>query len=488
MKKWGWLAGILCFSVILALFAIDLFLTAVPKEVFFALLGMMVAMTFFLIAKGSGRFIVGLTAVLTVVAVSAALCGIYLNPYYNGVLFHGDIPPTLPYDTVLSSDAACADMDYALRFFWKVHPKRDDAAVRKAAEEGKARIRAAGSVTVNALAAEIERALSKVGDAHTHVSRMYAEPLYLRHYYGRKKDGWRIAAINGISVEELLVQSNELYSFEAESWELESMKGDLLTLQGLDYLGFSTEDGITYSFENENGETQSDTYLPEDFVPFEAYLEYNGAESVSARDIPFVRFSIDETRSLALLTLDECTFNEEYVRCLKEMFSQVKAKGIQTVAVDLRENGGGNDQVALEFLRYLDTDDYRVPTYAWRFGPFDLPHGKDRAKNERYGDLQFHGKVYLLTSARTFSSAMLFAQYIKDNDLGTLIGEPPGNDPNGYGEITVFRTPHAGLCFSVSTKRFYRADRECADRYVMPDIDCSADDALECLYAQIDPS
>ncbi len=44
-----------------------------------------------------------------------------------------------------------------------------------------------------------------------------------------------------------------------------------------------------------------------------------------------------------------------------------------------------------------------------------------------YDDLTFNGPVYVLTSANSFRSAILFAQYIKDNLMGTLIGEEPGN-------------------------------------------------------------
>ena len=167
------------------------------------------------------------------------------------------------------------------------------------------------------------------------------------------------------------------------------------------------------------------------------------------------------------------------------MFTEVKNKGIKNVAVDLRGNSGGNSLVADEFIRYLDADSFRVTTETMRLGPFFTPLGPETVENERYTDLTFTGDVYLLTSAGSFSSAMLFPQYIKDNGLGKLIGEPPGNDPNGYGEITEFRTPNAGMWISVSTKRFNRVDRDCPDKYVMPDIPCDEAGALDVLYEAI---
>ncbi|MBP5605103.1 MAG: hypothetical protein J6X60_06125, partial [Ruminiclostridium sp.] len=284
------------------------------------------------------------------------------------------------------------------------------------------------------------------------------------------------------TISDLLVKSRELFSFEAESWELQQFKNRLVELQGLDYLGFSVSDGITYTFTNDVGEEYSETYFPEDYVTYAEYIAFNGTDSTkNSRESSFVGFTLDEEKSLALLRLDECIYNDEYINCVRDMFTQVKQKGIKNVAVDLRDNGGGNSNVADEFIRYLDTDSYVITTYAQRLGPLMTPLGNERFVNERYTDLTFTGNVYVLTSSGSFSSAMLFPEHIKDNGLGKIIGEPPGNDPNGYGEIGEFRTPNAGIYLSISTKRFYRADRSCGDKYVMPDIACEADSALDTL-------
>ena len=77
---------------------------------------------------------------------------------------------------------------------------------------------------------------------------------------------------------------------------------------------------------------------------------------------------------------------------------------------------------------------------------------------------------------------MEFAEYVKDNEAGTVIGEAPGNAPNGYGEVAFFQLPNSKLFMQISTKRFYRADRSCIDKLVMPDIECNGDEAMEELY------
>ena len=76
----------------------------------------------------------------------------------------------------------------------------------------------------------------------------------------------------------------------------------------------------------------------------------------------------------------------------------------------------------------------------------------------------------------------LQARVADAHDLGTIIGEPPGNDPNGFGDVANFRLGNSGLYMSVSTKQFFRPDRECTDRLVEPDVKCESREAMEVLY------
>jgi C-terminal processing protease CtpA/Prc len=167
------------------------------------------------------------------------------------------------------------------------------------------------------------------------------------------------------------------------------------------------------------------------------------------------------------------------------MFREVKEKNIQNVAVDLRDNGGGNSLVVNEFIRYLNIESFEQGTNDWRWGCFMIPFHQSTVKNKKYEELLFEGEVYILTSSSSFSSAMLFAQWIVDNNLGTLIGEAPGNDPNGYGDVTMFTLPNSKLFLQTSTKVFCRADKDNPDDLVEPDISCDANEAMEVLFEEI---
>ena len=80
---------------------------------------------------------------------------------------------------------------------------------------------------------------------------------------------------------------------------------------------------------------------------------------------------------------------------------------------------------------------------------------------------------------------MDFAMYVKDNRLGTIIGEEPGNDPNGYGDVAEFMTPNANLYFQVSYKKWNRIDINATDKYIVPDIPCDSRDAYDILLETI---
>ena len=183
--------------------------------------------------------------------------------------------------------------------------------------------------------------------------------------------------------------------------------------------------------------------------------------------------------------MDSCVYDMEYINTVRDFFKEVKEKEITNVCFDLRNNGGGNSLVANEVIKYLDVDTYGEITSTMRFGPLLIDGGKKIRKNNKVTDLTFTGDFYVLTLTSSFSSAMDFAMYVKDNHLGTIIGEEPGNDPNGYGDVVEFKTENAKLYFQVSYKKWNRIDENATDKYIVPDIPCDSGDAYDILLETI---
>ena len=438
---------------------------------------------FFFLKSKKGKttkIIVGIFAALTVFVL---LAGSYCNPYWNGISFRANVDfYSRSYDDQISTEEAVEDLEYAMKYLRKLHPdfyNRVPENISQQYEIVKNQLEKYDCISVSALAREIESIFSILSDGHTFVRGNYSDREVLKYYRKWADEGYEITAVNGISIEELLEQKSKYYSFEAVSWQYEWLSDDIATMAGIDYLGFDIKEGIEYTLTSADGQTKVEICYLDDFVTWDEYLEFNNMDEPQTDEKSFVSYEIDTENSIALLYLAECTYNSEYINCVREMFEKVKAERIENVAVDLRSNGGGNDQVVSEFFKYLDIDSYKIASMGWRLGFLYLNLGSGVSENPRYEDLVFNGNLYLLTSAGTFSSAMMFAEYVKDNKLGTIIGEAPGNNPNGCGEVVFFKLPNSELFMQISTKRFYRADKECTDELVYPDIECDSELAME---------
>lgn len=485
---WIVICVFLCIAAV-ALIPLNLLFISFPEWVTVIFAALILFSAVLLWAKAKKHGVINTAAsLLCLAAMLTTLFGAYCNPYWNNIFFRTSYDPySKAYDETVTRAQAKEDLDYAVKYLQKCHPALKDGLpaemdekYRQTSEE----LSGLDSITVNALSGKIQSIFSMLGDGHT-----FAADNCRRHYLkairSHNEAGERLTAVNGLEIEEIFKEKTQLYSFEAESYGMVRLRDDLETLEGLDYLGISAEDGVVLTYKTEDGAEKDYTYYKADFVTAEEYESINGSDG-SEEDDAFVYYELQPERSLAVLTLDSCKFNDEYVNCLKEMFTEVKASGIENVCVDLRNNGGGSSLVANEFIRYLDVPSYKDMGLVWRLGCFEIPWESQETENPRYTDLLFKGSVYVLTSYYTFSSAMDFTQYITDNNLGTVIGEPCGNSPNSYGEITLFKCPNSEIAFQVSTKKFTRIDKENTDRLLRPDIECEADKALDKLYEIIE--
>lgn len=436
--------------------------------------------------RKAGKIAVSAIGVITVAAV---LFGSYCNPYWNSLMFRSNEDfYSRPYDETVSGAQAKEDLDFAVKYLQKCHPALINGLSENLSqkyEQTAEELSRLDEITVNELSGKIQRLFSAMSDGHTFAADNCPRK-YLKEIYSHRQAGDTLTAVNGKTIEALFEEKSDLYSYESESYGTVQLKDDLDTLEGLDFLGISVENGVVFTYITQKGEQIDFTYTEADFLPYDLYREYNGLTDTEEEENAFVYYGIDGERSLATLTLNECVFNEEYKSCLKNMFGEVKERGIKNICVDLRENGGGNSLVANEFLKYLDIPCYNDMGMVWRLGFLNISAGGGITENERYEDLIFNGNVYVLTSYHTFSSAMDFAQYIADNELGTLIGEPCGNSPNGFGEIAVFKCPNSKIAFQVSTKNWTRIDGENNELLLTPDILCVAEEAEKKLYGIIE--
>jgi len=429
--------------------------------------------------KIAGKLIGGLILLLGILFVVGKL---FLDPY-RGTIRTWSSSPSKPLDYLLSSEEAREDISFLMNKLKERHPAFLDGIPKAVQEQyDKEMDGINGEISVLHLWQASARILSKLKDGHTNIGYQTKEPyrLPLNFHY---EDGvlscmddsfqeFTVSKINGLSWENLYQTYKEQFSYELESYALYRFAQKLPYKTFLAFIGLDPSNPITLTILTEKGE--------EEVTYSFALEEISDQES---DDIPFVSYTIDQEKSLGIFTLLSCDNTPYYRDTVKQFFTEVKENDIQYIAVDLRDNPGGNSSVADEFIRYLNIEKYYITGGCdIRYGPFLKKYSKSITKNKQIEDLVFKGKTYVLTSTQTFSSAMMFATILSDNQIGEIIGEIPGNMPSSYGDILYFQTPNAKLDFTVSYKYFRRIDDSKLNLPLIPDYEVDANNAIHQLY------
>lgn len=168
---------------------------------------------------------------------------------------------------------------------------------------------------------------------------------------------------------------------------------------------------------------------------------------------------IDTASSTAFMYLESFGGNLRLQRFFKSSFRRINEARIKHLVVDIRNNGGGQVNLAADLATYLRKSPFRVADSAYAttrtFGAvkkhFSSAFFYGLALNlltKRSGDtyhlqywekhsfhpkdkLFFSGDVYLITGGPTFSAASLFAHWLKGQHNVTLVGEETGGANHG---------------------------------------------------------
>ena len=221
----------------------------------------------------------------------------------------------------------------------------------------------------------------------------------------------------------------------------------------------------------------------------------------------------------AILTLNSFGLNGwkamtiDYKAFLADAFREIRTRKIDHLIIDIRENNGGNDEMAEELFSYLTEDDFQFDregrTRYVRFPETLKPHIRTWGDNPWYYNLNpknpepqdgyyffkenfssqpsektkklFTGKSYLLTSSANTSLAFYTAYRYKYQKIGTIIGSETGgnlNDING-GQIIFLTLPNSGIEIDFPVMGGFSIDEQ-PNTGVQPDIiiEYSIDDII----------
>lgn len=374
-------------------------------------------------------------------------------------------------DTVTQKEAE-EDLTYLMGKLKKFHPawSEDTKDMTKRVESQYETEIASlkGSMTMLEVWQAASRIIHEMGDAHTRVStsRLDGEGRYRIEGEGITVDD--IIAVNGESMIDIQGRFLVLWPYELVSYGMERFKKYIVYEEYMELAGVDTSYGVDI------------TYLSGE----EEITKHFEAEVYDSPSSDFVSYQIDKENNLGIFTLTSCKNNSQYDETLAEFFKQVEDNHITNVAVDLRENNGGWIPAVKEFLEYVDVDSYiYCNNLRIRMGRFWYKE-KEIIQNKKK-DTVYSGNLYVLTSAKTFSSAMDFAMVIMDNDLGTIVGDIPGNLPDSYTINFKYQLPNTGLKLVVSAAEQSRIDESKIGEPLMPDYEVKAEQAMEMVHELI---
>ena len=250
--------------------------------------------------------------------------------------------------------------------------------------------------------------------------------------------GARVVRIGNTPVESALERLQSIQPFESEPWKRVKLAALLPRAEVLCVVGV----------------IDSGTSLPLQIVP---WGETGGSERIVIEamgdDTPLVGWFSAEDRDAPrwLTRRDESYWAEEndgtlyvaYNRCvddrnrpfdefLRDVVELAETTRPERFVIDLRHNSGGASMVLHPLMEWLACH----PT------------------------LNDPDRLFVLIGPRTYSSGMMNAYELRDRTRATLVGEPTGGKPNGYGEIRILELPRSRMLLHCSTKYFQAVEAD----------------------------
>jgi hypothetical protein len=386
--------------------------------------------------------------------------------------------PTLAWGRARSPLRA-AEVEAVRRFAETTHPRgRDAAADAGWRARWDALAVAAPALTDGAYLVEMRRALAWFADGHTTLlpfaftggvpEQLQAGEfgLTLPFRLGVFDDGlWvtaaapevaalqgtRLLAMNGRPVAEIMRRHAEAWC-GSEVWA-HNWAGSTLTsvgdLRGLDVLDGEPGAPLTIVTEGPGG-TSEVVVRPGRGGPEPVALERARTEiqrwAETAGGTNYVR-PIEEGRTL-FICLDDMADIEgrSFIDLTREIIAAMAAPTVQRVVIDLRRNGGGNNNFGEPLRKHLERSRFNRP-----------------------------GGLYVMIGPQTFSAAQNLVTRLERETFALFAGGPTGGAPNHYGDAQVMTGEASGVTVMVSTLPWFDSAPKDERRWIMPDIPVATD-------------
>jgi len=324
-----------------------------------------------------------------------------------------------------------------------------------------------------------------------------------------------IVSINGISSKQIVDKLIGSISGESKSFRLSCLEISFVERFGAFY-GFQSSYIIIYKSGKDKFTTTISGIKLTDLIAYIKKKRISAKNNNSSKPYDYKTLNNGKTGIIDFKHFEDLDL---FTHFLDTVFTQIKQDKTENLIIDLRNNDGGYSALGDELFQYISrvpfAQSYKTITkyskiryqfykdirntgfmknwtdsayncfVAPKFGIIDIVHDKLEALREN--PLRFKGKVYLLTSSRTFSSASDFACCFQHYDLGKIVGEETGGYVVSFGDAISTTLPVTKLPLFISHRKFYRGGATDKERHgVLPDYKVDTDNALDFALKLID--
>lgn len=364
--------------------------------------------------------------------------------------------PGTAYREGLTAEQWTEDLRYLAAQMPRVHPRLYELIARERFEAAVAELeREIPRLDENRIRWGIYRIAALPNDAHTYMNIfvnkldwhmiplklwLFPEGLYVLDAGREEKDlvGTRIVAIEQTPVEEAYRLLRPYLPAENEHHWQERFTYLIICAEALRAAGICPDEGpIDMTFEDLNGQRFTRAVKAYHYLPV---IYWAGMRRVD-NDVPYVFWNDrrdaywfeyrKDTRTL-YVQFNQCdgeSREETVEQFVERLGAWVEANEFERCVLDIRKNGGGDSRVS-RMIAGLAIGNPRL----------DRP-----------------GRLFVLTSRKTFSAAVMFLSLMECGTGAVIVGEPTGQGPFFSARSQPVALPNSGIEISVS-----RYHNECA--------------------------
>lgn len=419
--------------------------------------------------------------------------GIFIYGYFNEPIAIYDIKEFKEKDKAIlenkmSKEEVSEDIDYIINIMESTHPIFLEEVPKEYHIAKDELLRAKDkNMTVGELQNKISRYLSSVEDGHTRL--WWKEDIFLKIDW-KYKDGKlyliddsgkltnkAVTKIENIKIEDIVKRIKEVFPAEnhiAEQKNIERYaKGKLL----LESIGVNFNSNINIFLEVDEKEEIMEGKLTREFN--EQYSSSSIYSEILDGNIAYIR-------------LGTCEVNSELETVIKEIENYKKME-IEDYIINVIDNQGGNSEACELILQALNIEPGSYGGVI-RFSPLAQ---EQRGYLRKNGNITYKSNnevkkneninLYILTNENTFSSAQMLAVWVRDGNLGKIIGRPSSNMPSSFGDVLFYQLKNSKLLGQISHKKWIRPDIDKdREKILMPDIYVEyEEDVLEKVLNQV---